>query len=168
VPGPLGVAWIVRLDGEIDGRKLTMSNDGHASRTARWDLYVTGAAVAGHFLVNAAHAVAHTVLGIDPPPGSMLFILVVTFAMPVGGFAILLRRPLLGATILATSMLASFVFGAAFHFVVDSSDRIDHVGHGLWPAAFRTTAVLLLITQILAIAAAATVSRRYVFNTRQL
>jgi hypothetical protein len=141
--------------------------NGQASQTARLDLYVTGAAVAGHLLVNVAHAVAHTVLRIDPPPGSMLFILVVTFAMPVVGFGILWRRPFVGATIVAASMLASFVFGAAFHFVIDTSDRIDHVGHGLWPDTFRATAVLLLLTQIVSIAAAATVSRRHMLRARQ-
>jgi hypothetical protein len=96
----------------------------------------------------------------------MLFILAVTFAMPVVGFGILWWRPFMGATLVAVSMLASFAFGAAFHFVIDSSDRIDHVGHGLWPATFRATAVLLLITQVLAIAAAAIVRRRQMLPAR--
>jgi hypothetical protein len=146
---------------------LTKAINGHASQKARLGLYVTGAAVAGHLLVNVVHGVAHTVLRIDPPPGSMLFILVVTFALPVVGFGILWWKPFVGATMVAVSMLASFAFGAAFHFVIDTSDRIDHVGHGLWPATFRATAVLLLITQVVAIAAAANVGRRHMLPARQ-
>jgi hypothetical protein len=118
-------------------------------------LYVAGAAVGAHLVVNSTHAAAHIALEIDPPTGSMPFILIVTFATPVLGFAILLRRPLAGAIVVGASMLASLVFGVAYHFVIDSSDRCDHVGDGLWAATFQATAVLLVITQIVTIAAVA-------------
>jgi hypothetical protein len=131
-------------------------------------LYAAGAAVGAHLVVNLTHAAAHVALEIDPPPGSMLFILIVTFATPVLGFAILLRWPLAGATLVGASMLASLVFGVAYHFVIDSSDRCDHVGDGLWAATFRATAVLLLITQIVTIGAVATTLRqRRVFPARR-
>lgn len=127
-------------------------------------LYVAGAAVAAHLVVNFTHAAAHSALQIDPPPGSMLFILIVIFATPVFGFAILLRRPLVGAAVVAVSMFASLVFGVAYHFVIDSADRCDHVGDGPWATTFRTTAVLLVITQIVAIAAVTTLRQRRVFT----
>jgi hypothetical protein len=119
-------------------------------------LYVAGIAVAAHLVVNFAHAAAHIALRIDPPAGSTFFIVIVTFAAPVLGFAILLRRPVAGAILVASSMLASLVFGVAYHFAIDSPDRCDHVRDGLWTVSFRTTAVLLVITEIVAIVAVAT------------
>jgi hypothetical protein len=133
-------------------------------RATQLGLYVAGAAVAAHLVVNFAHAAAHTALHVDPPPGSMLFILIVIFATPVLGFVILLRWSLAGAAVVAVSMLASLVFGVAYHFVIDSPDRCDHVGDGLWAATFRTTAVLLVITQLVAITAVATLCQRRLFQ----
>jgi hypothetical protein len=142
-----------------------VANKSDASQMSQRVQYVTGGAVAAHVL----HAVAHTALRIDPPPGSMLFILIVTFAMPVVGFAVLLLRPLVGAIAVGASMLGSLVFGVAYHFVIDAPDRCDHVGDGLWAATFQTTALLLVITQVVAIAAVvATLRRCRVFPTRQL
>jgi hypothetical protein len=123
----------------------------------RRGLYLTGVAVAAPLLVNLAHGAAHIALQIDAPSGSMLFLLVVTFA-PVVGFAISLRRRLAGVSIVAVSTLASLVFGMAFHFVINSPDRSNHVSGGPWAFVFRTTAVLLVFTQIAAIAALAVVS----------
>jgi hypothetical protein len=122
----------------------------------RMSAYVTGTAVAAHLLVNVVHGAAHTALQVDAPAGWMPFILIVIFAGPVVGFAILLRRQLAGSLVVAASMLASLVFGVAYHFVIDSADRIDHVSGGLWAATFHTTAGLLVITEIVAIAAVMT------------
>jgi hypothetical protein len=122
--------------------------------------YVTGTAVAAHLLVNVVHGAAHTALQVDAPSGWMPFILIVIFVGPVVGFAILLRRPLPGSFVVAASMLASLVYGVAYHFVINSSDRIDHVSGGLWAMAFHTTAALLVITEIVAIAAVMTLCAR--------
>jgi hypothetical protein len=134
-------------------------------RVSRLELYVVGAVVAAHLAVNVAHGAAHTALQIDAPPGWMPFILIVTFAAPVLGFGILLLRPLTGALIVAASMLASLMFGVAFHFVIDSPDHWDHVGDGLRATSFRATAALLVITQIVAIGAVAMLRRRHALRS---
>jgi hypothetical protein len=122
--------------------------------------YLTGTAVAAHLLVNVVHGAAHTALQVSAPSGWLPFILVVTFAGPVLGFAILLRQQLAGSLVVAASMLGSLVFGVAYHFVIDSADRIDHVSGGPWAATFHASAALLVITEIVALAAVMTVFAR--------
>jgi hypothetical protein len=125
----------------------------------RASVYLAGVAVVVHLLVNFAHGAAHNALRIDAPPGSLPFVVIVIFILPVVGFAILLRNRRAGVLVVA---VASLVFGVAYHFVIDSPDRYDHVGSGAWASTFLTTAVLLAIIEIVAIGAVVTLPRNSV------
>lgn len=120
---------------------------------------VAAAAVTGHLVANGAHGAAHSALGIDPPPGWLPFIVVVIFTAPVVGLAVARRWRIAGALLLASSMLASLAFGIAYHCVVDSVDRCDHVGEGAWASTFRVTAALLALTELGGIVAAMVIVR---------
>ena len=106
--------------------------------------------VALHLVANAAHGWAHLAVGVAPPAGSEPFIAIVILAMPVIAIATAARWPRASAWALGTSMLASLAFGVAWHFVIDSIDRCDHVG-GASPAAatFSASAVALAVLALL-------------------
>jgi hypothetical protein len=56
--------------------------------------------------------------------------------------------------LLLASMLGSLIFGACYHYVVISPDHVAHLPAGDARGLFRITALLLLLTEALAVAVA--------------
>lgn len=122
-------------------------------------LRFAGALAAVHLLLNGAHGAAHGNLGIAAPPGSEAFIVLVIIAGPLLGVGLALRWRAVGALTLGLSTFAALVFGLAYHFVIDSADRCDHVGHGSSAGAYQATVVLLAATELLGVATAVRLGR---------
>ncbi len=108
--------------------------------------------VAIHALIGAAHVSAHRELGIQLTSLQNAFIIVVIGAGPILA-AILLwtvyRRG--GSLVLAASMAGAFVFGIYFHFFAVSPDHVSHLPEGEFRGMFRSTAVLLAVTEALGV-----------------
>src|SRR3712207_1461885 len=78
-------------------------------RSALWS-------IAGHGIPLVVHSRAHVVLGIDPSPAQLAFIVAVIILAPLASGALLLaRRTAAGGATLAASMAGSFVFGLYYH-----------------------------------------------------
>jgi len=108
--------------------------------------------VVGHGLPLAVHSRAHVVLGVDPSPAQLAFIVAVIIAAPLVAAALLLaRRTAAGGATLAASMAGSFVFGIYYHFVAISVDHVAHLPAGsdpTWAAVFRVSAVVMAVAAV--------------------
>jgi hypothetical protein len=115
--------------------------------------------VLGHFLVTVVHGAAHRSAAVPMTPAANAFIVLVIIAGPFVGLALSHARPGLGAAIVVATMSAALVFGLANHFLIDGSDHVTHIAE---PSRrlFGSTAVLLAITEMAAIAAGVFVVRR--------
>jgi hypothetical protein len=122
----------------------------HTSLTARERFALWS--IVGHGLPLALHSRAHTVLGIDPSPAQLAFIVAVIIAAPIlAGALLLARRAIAGGMMLAGSMAGSFVFGLYYHFVAISSDHVAHLPAGsdpTWARVFAVSAVMMAAAAI--------------------
>jgi len=104
------------------------------------------ALVALHFAANLAHGGVHQ----GPPvPLSTVqtgFVVVVVTIGPLASLWLLRTdRPTFGWATLAAVLLASFVFGAAFHYVLATPDHVANVPAGTWKLPFEATAALVAV-----------------------
>jgi hypothetical protein len=122
----------------------------------RFPAWLGTAAVVLHGLPLVLHGIAHAELAIYLQSTlANIYILVVLYAAPVVAACLLwggLTRT--GAWLLFWSMLGSILFEVYHHFLVMSDDHVSQVPAGAWGEIFRVTAVLSLITEVLACAAA--------------
>jgi hypothetical protein len=108
------------------------------------------AIVLAHLAVNVVHGLAHAKLHVGLTRGQIDFIVAVILLGPILAMILLwtrLRRA--GAWLLLVSMAGSFVFGAYYHFLLNSPDNVSHVSAGSYRMAFQITAVLLALTEAL-------------------
>ncbi len=116
-------------------------------RTVAW---VGTAIVVVHGLVNAAHATAHSELGVEMSKWQETFILVVIGLSPLAAAVLLwTAHARLGAVILAGAMAAAFVFGVYYHYVAVSPDHVGHLPPGDARGLFRASALFVAVTQAL-------------------
>jgi hypothetical protein len=111
------------------------------------------ATVVVHLLVTIIHGTAHTGANVPLSQAANLFVFVVILAGPLVGLAISWWTNQYGAIVVALSMAASLIFGVVNHFVVDSPDHVSHIA-AQWSGVFTTTAVLLVITELLGVVTA--------------
>lgn len=120
----------------------------HLNTAERYALW----AIVGHAVLLAIHSRAHMVLGIDPTPPQLAFIVTVIILAPVAaGVLLLTGRSRAGGMTLAASMAGSFFFGLYYHFVAISQDHVAHLpahAGSVWPAVFTVSAVLLAAAAI--------------------
>lgn len=84
------------------------------------------ALVAVHLAVTLWHGSLHSQLNINPSSGQALFVLVVILIAPiVGAVLVWTRYEASGLWLFFLSMLASFLFGAYYHYVMVSPDNIN-------------------------------------------
>lgn len=100
-----------------------------------------------HFLVNIAHAAAHTNLHIEMNAWQSVYILLVIVLFPLVSAVLLWRRSRKGFGLLFWSMLGSLLFGAYYHFIALGPDNVALLGDHAWAPAFQVTAVLLSLTE---------------------
>jgi hypothetical protein len=126
-----------------------------------------GYVVLGHFAVTLLHGVAHAKAAVPVPLSAAVFILLVIEAGPFAGLALSRWRPAAGAWLVAATMAGALVFGIVNHFLIVSPDHVSHVS-GQWQGLFRTTAVLLVLSEAAGIGAGISSAMRDRFATRRI
>lgn len=129
-----------------------------SDRSRRWWAV---AAVVLHAVVVLIHGAAHDKLEIGLSPAGNVFVIVVILISPlIAGGLLLLPYARAGAWLLAASMVGSLAFGGYNHYVAMSPDHVTQTPDTTWGMVFRVTAALLVVTELLGLAAAANVLRR--------
>jgi hypothetical protein len=114
----------------------------------RW-LAILG--VVAHGIVAWFHGDAHRQLGVGLNDWQRVFVDVVILAAPVVAIVMLWTRiARWGYLLLALAMAGALVFGVYHHFIAISPDNIAHLPEGNAQAMFKTTAVLLVVTETFA------------------
>ena len=110
----------------------------------------TTAIVLAHLLVNIVHGLAHRKLSVGLPPTGSVFVIAVVLILPLIAMALLwTAKKRLGLIILSLSMFGSLLFGFYYHFWAVGPDAVHTQPATPWGTAFRLTAYLLLITELI-------------------
>jgi len=123
--------------------------------TGRRSIVLLGTvAVLAHLVVSMVHGNAHQQLAVGLSSWQNIYVLTVIIIAPLIAMVLTWTRlARLGFLLLAASMAASLIFGIAYHYVVISPDHVSHLPPGDAQGLFRTTALLLVLTELLGIAA---------------
>ena len=109
----------------------------------------TTIAVLAHLAVSFVHGSAHQQLGVGLSTWQNSYVLIVITLGPLIALALVwMRRARAGFALLAISMAGSLIFGGYFHYIGISPDHVSHLPPGDAQGMFRTTAVLLLVTEV--------------------
>ncbi len=106
--------------------------------------------VVAHLLVNAAHGLAHNKMEIGLSDAQALFVGLVILVAPILAAILLwtrLRRAAGGLLLL--SMAGAFLFGLYYHFLYPGPDNVSQATSNNWLPAFRVTAVLSELLELL-------------------
>lgn len=104
--------------------------------------------VAVHVFASGLHGWSHLHAGVPTTFAQNVFISAVIIAIPpLAAALIALRRWHLGYALLFSSMAGSFIFGIAFHFVVDTPDSVVNVC-GTGARMFLVSAVQLALVEL--------------------
>jgi hypothetical protein len=119
-------------------------------------------AVLAHLVVVVLHGQAHTRLGVGLTNWQQLYVLTVIVLAPLLALALALTRfASAGLWLLFLSILGSLIFGACYHYLIISPDHVAHLPPGDARGLFRTTALLLLITETFGVGVAALTLRAW-------
>jgi hypothetical protein len=106
-----------------------------------------------HALVSAAHGFAHYGLGITLSTFQSAYVLIVITIGPILAAALLwAKRTHAGFLSLIFSMVGSLVFGLYWHYVAMSPDNVFHLHEGNLQTLFRSTAALLMVSEVCGVA----------------
>jgi len=107
-------------------------------------------AVLVNLIVNMLHGRAHATLGVGLSSWQKVYVGVVILIAPLVAMVVLLwtRYDRLGLWLLVVSMAASLIFGVIYHYVVISPDHVSHLPPGDAQGMFRTTAMLIILTEL--------------------
>src|SRR5262249_20313846 len=107
-------------------------------------------AVLVNLIVNMLHGRAHATLGVGLSSWQKVYVGVVILIAPLVAMVVLLwtRHDRLGLWLLVVSMAASLIFGVIYHYVVISPDHVSHLPPGDAQGMFRTTAMLIILTEL--------------------
>lgn len=112
-------------------------------------------AVLAHLIVVVLHGSAHTELRVELNAWQNIYVMTVILSAPLVAVVILWTRyHRLGMLLLLVSMAGSLVFGASYHYAIVSPDHVSHLPSGDAQGLFRTTALLLLLTEMFGIVVA--------------
>lgn len=110
---------------------------------------VSSAAVLAHLVVSMVHGRAHESLGVGLSTWQNTYVLTVIVIAPlIAMLLIWTRLARFGLLLLVVSMAGSLIFGAVYHYVVISPDHVSHLPPGDAQGLFRTTALLLVLTEV--------------------
>ena len=123
--------------------------------TGRRSIVLLGTVVVlAHLVISMVHGNAHQQLAVGLSSWQNIYVLTVIIIAPLIAMVLTWTRlARLGFLLLAASMAASLIFGLAYHYVVISPDHVSHLPPGDAQGLFRTTALLLVLTELLGIAA---------------
>jgi len=117
-------------------------------------LLLSTVAVLAHLVVSVVHGNAHQRLAVGLSSWQNIYVLTVIIIAPLVAMVLTwTRQARLGFLLLAASMAASLIFGIAYHYVVISPDHVSHLPPGDAQGLFRTTALLLVLTELLGVVA---------------
>ena len=105
--------------------------------------------VLAHLVVSMVHGRAHEGLAVGLSSWQNMYVLIVIVIAPLIAMVLIwtrLARP--GLVLLVISMAGSLTFGVAYHYVVISPDHVSHLPLGDAQGLFRTTALLLVLTEL--------------------
>ena len=105
--------------------------------------------VLAHLVVSIVHGRAHESLAVGLSSWQNIYVLTVIVIAPLIAMLLIwtrLARP--GLVLLVISMAGSLIFGVAYHYVVISPDHVSHIPPGDAQGLFRTTALLLVLTEL--------------------
>src|SRR5215510_9899815 len=110
-------------------------------------------AVLAHLVVSMVHGRAHGQLAVGLSNWQNLYVLIVIVVAPLLAMVLIWTRlARIGLLLLVISMAGSLIFGIAYHYVVISPDHVSHLPPGDAQGLFRTTALLLALTELFGIA----------------
>ena len=110
-------------------------------------------AVVAHLLVSMVHGRAHEQLAVGLSNWQNIYVLTVIVIAPlIAVILIWTRLARLGLVLLVISMAGSLIFGVAYHYVVISPDHVSHLPPGDAQGLFRSTALLLVLTELFGVA----------------
>ena len=97
-----------------------------------------------HSVVGLLHGASHVVLGVVPSAADIVFIVVVIGILPIGLLPFILRGSRAGIALFALAFAASWLYGMVNHFVIEGSDHVPGLDHGVWQAMFTVTGAMIL------------------------
>ena len=109
-----------------------------------------------HVLIALLHGIAHGRESVDLTAWQGVFVAAVVIVAPVAGVAIRTHgRWRTGTVVTAVSMLAAFVFGTLYHFVLGGDDNIRLHGawnasadHSVWAWVFTVSAIGVVASEL--------------------
>jgi len=106
-----------------------------------------------HLVVSMVHGRAHEHLAVGLSNWQNIYVLTVIVVAPlIAMLLIWTRLARFGLVLLVISMAGSLIFGVAYHYVVISPDHVSHLPPGDAQGLFRTTALLLVLTELFGVA----------------
>jgi len=106
-----------------------------------------------HLVVSMVHGRAHEHLAVGLSNWQNIYVLTVIVIGPlIAMLLIWTRLARFGLVLLVISMAGSLIFGVAYHYVVISPDHVSHIPSGDAQGLFRTTALLLVVTELFGVA----------------
>jgi hypothetical protein len=110
-------------------------------------------AVLAHLVVSIVHGRAHEQLAVGLSNWQNIYVMTVIVVAPLIAMALIWTRYAhIGLVLLVISMAGSLIFGVAYHYVVISPDHVSHIPPGEAQGLFRTTALLLVLTEVFGVA----------------
>lgn len=106
-------------------------------------------AVLAHLAVTMFHGRAHEQLAIGLSTWQNVYVMSVILAAPLIAMVLTWTRlARMGLYLLILSMFGALIFGFFYHYVSVSPDNVAHLPPGDARGLFRTTALLLLVTEL--------------------
>lgn len=113
---------------------------------------VSTVAVLVHLVVSMVHGRAHESLAVGLSRWQNIYVFTVILIAPLVAMVLIWTRlARFGLLLLVISMAGSLIFGIAYHYVVISPDHVSHLPPGDAQGLFRTTASLLVLTEVFAV-----------------
>ena len=112
-------------------------------------IILSSMAVLAHLVVSVVHGRAHESLRVGLSNWQNFYVMTVIVLAPLVAMILIWTRyadP--GLVLLILSMAGSLIFGVAYHYVVISPDHVSHLPPGDAQDLFRTTALLLVLTEL--------------------
>lgn len=105
--------------------------------------------VLAHLVVSIIHGRAHEGLAVGLSSWQNIYVLIVIVIAPLIAMLLIWTRPARpGLVLLVISMAGSLIFGVIYHYLVISPDHVSHLPPGDAQGLFRTTALLLVLTEL--------------------
>ena len=115
----------------------------------RWPRRLITALVLIHFGVVALHGRAHAELGVELNLFQQSFAAIVIVAAPLVAGALLWTERWRGGLVLLCGALGgSLLFGVYHHYILISPDHVAHLPDGGAQGLFRSTALLMALTEL--------------------